>query len=143
MFMTSDLNLVLGKILTINSPYYNNEEFIPEARVLRSLTFFNLCEYQHVEVELLQFEKEIGDMQQELKDFTGRYRSSQGKELADQAYEAYFENSPKNTVLPASMFKTFLRNQDLAAFVRHIDVINTEMEIIDIQKALWRDTLGS
>jgi hypothetical protein len=41
------------------------------------------------------------------------------------------------------MFGRFLRNRDLAALVRHLDIMSAEKETIDDQKALWRDSLGT
>jgi tetratricopeptide (TPR) repeat protein len=41
-FMLSDLNLTLGQLLTVSSPFYGEETFLPEATILRALTFFNL-----------------------------------------------------------------------------------------------------
>jgi len=142
-FMQNDLNMALGQILTIRSPFYSDNYFAPEATVLRALTFFNLCEYSQVEKELLRFEDEIHPITNELKDFTEQYRSSEGKKLADQAYETYFEGSPGASVLPKSMFNTFLQNQSLAGLVRHLDLMDAELELIDSQKAAWKDSVGS
>ncbi len=142
-FMQNDLNLALGQILTIRSPFYNNTYFAPEATVLRALTFFNLCEYDQVERELLTFEDEIRPIYAELKEFTERYRSSEGRKLADQAYEEYFEGSPANSVLPKAMFNTFLQNQSLAGLVRHLDIMAQEEELIAAQKSAWQGSVGS
>jgi tetratricopeptide (TPR) repeat protein len=142
-FLQNELNRTLGQVLTVRSPFYNDEEFIPEATVLRALTFFNLCEYSQVERELLAFESAIRPMHQELKDFVKQYSTKEGKALADQAYESYFEGVRRETVLPKSMFTKFLRNQDLYSLVRHLDMMDEEERNIETQKALWRDTVGS
>lgn len=142
-FMQNQLNKTLGHILTVRSPFYNDDEFLPEATILRALTFFNLCEYAQVERELLAFESAIRPMHQELKDFVKQYSSSEGKKLADQAYEAYFEGVKRESVLPKSMFSTFLRNQDLYSLVRHLQLMDEEERNIEAQKSLWRDTVGS
>ena len=142
-FMQGELNTTLGQVLTVQSPFYGNEEFLPEATILRALTFFNLCEYDQVEYELLRFEAEIKPMNQELKDFIGQYKSKEGRKLADQAYEAYFEGVKKDTVLPKSMFVKFLRNQDLYSLVRHLQIMEEEETKIAAQKTLWRDSVGA
>ncbi len=142
-FMQNDLNMTLGQILTIRSPFYSDRYFAPEATVLRALTFFNLCEYSEVERELLAFEDEVHPIHDELRRFTEQYRSKEGKRLADQAYEAYFEGSPADTVLPQSMFNTFLQNQSLAGLVRHLDMMDAELALIDSQKAAWKDGVGA
>jgi len=142
-FMQNDLNLTLGKLLTTQSPFYGEEEFMPEAKLLRALTFFNLCEYDEVDGLLLEFESEITPMFDELKDFTSQYRGKEKRELHDQAFESYFSNSEKKTSLPPSLFGRFLRNRDLAALVRHLDIMVSEKNEIDDQKSLWRDSLGA
>ena len=126
----------------MNSPFFSEDEYIPEAHVLRSLTFFNLCEYDQVERELLDFEATIRPQHDELKDFVKQYSTKEGRQLADQAYEAYFEGVRKETVLPKSMFTKFLRNQDLRALVNHLQLMDEEERLIEAQKSLWRDSVG-
>ncbi|MEC7241557.1 MAG: hypothetical protein VXW32_09990 [Myxococcota bacterium] len=142
-FMQNDLNLSLGLLLTTQSPFYSEEEFIPEAKLLRALTFFNLCEYDEVSALLLDFETSLTPMYDEIKDFTEQYRGREKRELHDQAFDAYFTSSERRSSLPPSLFGRFLRNRDLAAFVRHLDIMVDEKERIDDQKALWRDSLGA
>lgn len=142
-FMQGELNSSLGHVLTVQSPFYDTEEFIPEATILRALTFFNLCEYKQVEFELIRFENSVRPMYQELIDFIKQYQSKDGRKLADQAFEAYFEGVKKDTVLPKSMFTKFLRNQDLYSLVRHLQVMDEEERKISAQKSLWRDSLGA
>ncbi len=142
-FMQNDLNLTLGLLLTVNSPFYSEGEFLPEADVLRALTFFNLCEYEDVSEQLLSFEGEMGPISDELREFVERYRGQGRRELHDQAYDEYFGERTQASVLPESLFVRFLRNKDLASLVRHIDIMSAEEDLIDEQKALWRDTVGA
>ena len=70
----------LGLLLTVDSPYFVEEEYIPEATILRALTFFHLCEYDDAERVLLQFEGEYQPMRDELKAFLGEYELRGGQE---------------------------------------------------------------
>jgi len=142
-FMQNDLNLSLGLLLTTQSPFYSEEEFMPEAKLLRALTFFNLCEYDQVSAQLLEFESTLIPMFEELKDFTAQYRGRDKREMHDQAFETYFSGSDRKTSLPPSLFGRFLRNRDLAALVRHLDIMSAEKKNIEDQKALWRDSIGA
>lgn len=142
-FMRNDLNLTLGEILTVQSPFYADSEFLPEAAVLRALTFFNLCEYNEVERQLITFEDTYRPMYKEMKEFVQSYASEEGKKLADQAYENYFERFPKNSVLPKSVFTRILRNRDLDGIVRHLEMMDEERALIESQKTRWRDTVGN
>ncbi len=142
-FMRNDLNLTLGQVLTVQSPYFSEDEFMPEATILRALTYFNLCEYNEVERLLIGFEETYRPMYKEMKNFVQSYASREGKKLADQAYDTYFTSYPRESVLPKSVFNKVLRNRDLAALVRHLEQMEGEKVIIDAQKARWRDSLGN
>jgi tetratricopeptide (TPR) repeat protein len=141
-FMRNDLNLTLGQVLTVQSPFYSEDEFVPEATILRALTYFNLCEYNEVERLLIQFEETYRPMYKEMKAFVQSYASREGKKLADQAYDTYFTSFPRESVLPKAVFNKVLRNRDLAALVRHLEMMEGEKALIDAQKARWRDGLG-
>lgn len=143
-FMQNDLNKSLGNLLTVQSPFFSNDEFVPEAVVLRSLTFFYLCEYKEVEKILLDFEEKYRPIQAEMRDFVKSYSSEEGKQLADQAWDAYFgKGSKKETKLPKSVFTRILRSQDLAGVVKRLEMLDQEEALIDQQKTRWRDTLGN
>lgn len=141
-FMRNDLNLALGQVLTVQSPFYQARFFSPESEVLKALTFFNLCEYREVERLLIGFEDQHKPIYKEMKDFVQNYATKEGKELADQAFETYFERWPKNSVLPKNLFSKMLTNRDLAATVHHLELMDAEKVRIDEQKSQWRDSVG-
>jgi hypothetical protein len=140
-FMRSDLNLALGLLLTVESPYFNESEFIPEVTYLRALTFFNLCEYNEVERTLIAFDARYKPMQQEIEAFLNQYKDQ--KDLWDQAYDQYFTNEHDSSVLTTSLFSRVLQNRDLAAMVRHLDLMDQELAFIAEQKVQWKDTVGA
>ena len=141
-FMVQDLNQALGLLLTVNSPYYSTQEFIPEVEILRALTFFNLCEYDEVDRQLADFEDQYAPMVAELEAFLEPYKTKEGRQLADQAFDAYFVKGTKESRLESAMFARILRNRDLASLVRHLDMMDEEVVQVDAQKAAWRDTVG-
>ncbi len=143
-FMQNDLNRTLGQILTVNSPFFSEDEYQPEATILKALTFFNLCEYQNVEDILLNFEGHFGPMRDEMRSFVEGYSTSEGRELADQAWNTYFGRDRKiESTLPKSLFNRALRNKDLGGIVRHLELMDEEIELIDAQKPRWRDSIGT
>lgn len=142
-FMQNDLNLTLGLLLTTRTPFYDDREFLPEATVLRGLTFFSLCEYDEVERLLLDFEDEHQPMKIELRSFLAEYSTDDGRALADQAFEHYFEDPATQTALTEAFFLHLLRNRDIAGIVRHMDMMDSEEVMIDEQKAVWRDSVGA
>lgn len=141
-FMKYDLNSTLGLLLTANSPYFSDQEFNPELTILRALTYWSLCDYNEVERLLIAFEKETIPQANELKAFLEQYKTEQGQQLADKAFDAYFVDGTAQTQLPKALFHRVLRNRDLASLVRHIDMMDEEIEAIDRQKEAWSATLG-
>lgn len=141
-FMQSDLNLTLGQLLTLESPFYKTDEFIPEATILRALTFFNLCEFDDVDRLLTDFDGRYRPMYVEMKDFLKQYSTEEGRKLADQAYDRYFGDRPADSALPKALFAHALRDQELAGIVTHLEIMEREEALIDSQKSQWRDGVG-
>jgi TolA-binding protein len=139
-FLTKDLNLTLGLLLTVDSPYFHDSDFIPEVTYLRALTFFNLCEYNEVERILTGFDAKYKPMQAEVEGFLNQYKDQ--KDIWDQAYDQYFSNPNESSALPPAAFARILRNRDLGAMVRTLDAMDQEEAMINAQKAQWKDTVG-
>ena len=143
-FMVGDLNVTLGKILTVESPFYSDTQFIPEATILKALTYFNLCEYNQVEDIIADFEADYKPMKDEITSFLTDYETREQRKLADQAWNRYFgEDTNGQTVLPQAYFSRVLRNKDLSGIVRHLEIMDNELVKINSQKPQWRDTIGN
>lgn len=141
-YMLSDLNLTLGQLLTVQSPYFSEHEWMPEAAILRALTFFTLCNYRDINKELDDFDARFKPMHVELKDFLKQYSSEEGKKLADQAFDRYFGPKADNTTLPKAFFVKMLRNRELNGIVTHLEVMDREEQLVDAQKTQWKDAVG-
>ncbi len=141
-FMQNNLNEALGHILTTQSPFFSEEDFIPEVQYLKALTFFNLCEYKDVERLLLEFEDNMRPIQSELKEFVKGYASAENRKMADKAWDAYMGGGASGSQLPKSLFTRMLRNRDLAGVVDHMALMDDEIGLIQQQKPQWRDTVG-
>ena len=142
-FMQNNLNHTLGQLLTVRSPFYNDIDYIPEIEYLRALTFFNLCEYKQVEKILLGFEDKTKPVQQELKTFVKGYATKEQLKMAEQAWDTYYGANAVATQIPKPFFSKLLRNEDIAGIVSHLEVIESEIALIDQQKPEWRDTVGA
>ena len=150
-----EYNVTLGKALTIDSPFYAEEEYIPEIQVLKSLTYFQLCEWSRVEKLIRGFQGRYEPIRDELSLFIDDYTAPKykGQEmpqlpidaaLADQAWLFYFgPDRTGTTELPQAFFRRTLRNQELSGLVRHMDLMNQEVNLIDSQKQQWKDALGA
>jgi hypothetical protein len=117
-FMQNDLNVSLGKLLTIQSSFFDNDEFLPEATILQALTYFNLLRVPEVEHELLRFEGQYRPMADELKGFVQRLRARPRQADGRPGLRLLLRRASRvDSVLPKSLFRRALRNQDLAALV--------------------------
>jgi tetratricopeptide (TPR) repeat protein len=141
-FMQNNLNESLGHLLTVNSPFFSEEDFLPEVEYLRALTFFNLCEYKEVDAYLLSFESRMQPIQEELKTYVKGYATKESRRMADKAWDDYFGPRAKQTTIPKSLFTRMLRNQDIRGLVDHMALMDDELDLIDKQKPQWRDTVG-
>jgi TolA-binding protein len=139
-FMMQDLNQTLGLLLTVQSPYFDDEEYLPEVVILRALTYFQLCEYNEVQFVLDGFKARYNPTLNEMERVLDKYRGD-GRKIADQAYRDYF-GAGASTQFPQALFARILRNSDLASLVRHMDMLDEELLQIDDQKAAWKDTVG-
>ncbi len=142
-FLQNELNQTLGLLLTVHSPYYSQDEYLPEATYLRALTYFQLCEFDEAERILLRFEDTYQPMRAEMKAFLSQYNSKEGQKLADQAFEAYFEEDHDESTLSKNLFLRVLRNRELSSLVTHMDMMADEDARIDEQKSAWRDSIGA
>jgi tetratricopeptide (TPR) repeat protein len=143
-FMMGQLNVSLGKILTVESPYFVETDFLPEATILKALTYFNLCEYDLVESIIGGFDANYTPMKNEIGDFLSDYETKEQRKLADQAWNRYFgKKTDGQTLLPQSFFARVLRNKDLDGIATHLEIMNEEINLIDSQKPQWRDTIGN
>lgn len=142
-FWQGDYNETLGLLLTVDSPYYTENEFLPETSYLRALSYWTFCEYSEVERLMKLFKARYQPIRTEMKAFVERYRSDEARQLADRAYDEYFGAQAGASKLPVALFSRILRNRDLSALVRHMDMMDEEVTLIDAQKTSFKDEVGS
>jgi tetratricopeptide (TPR) repeat protein len=141
-FYQGDYNETLGLLLTVESPYYSDYEFQPETAYLRALTYFTFCEYEQVDREILLFKAKYQPIRTEMRTFIDRYKSDEARKQSDRAYDDYFGDGAGQSTLPKALFTKILRNRDLAALVRHMDMMDEELALIDEQKGSFATTVG-
>ena len=141
-FWTGDLNETLGLVLTVDSPYFSDTHFLPDTQYLKALTYFQLCEYADVERVLTLFEAKYIPVRAEMRETIDYFRSEGGQQAFELAYEKYFGDKADASTIPVATFSKILRNRDLAALIKHMDIIDTEIASIDVQTPQWRDTIG-
>jgi hypothetical protein len=71
-YQLGNFSRALGNILTVNSPYFE-EEYYPEASVLRAVIFFKNCRYDEALATIDPFYKEYFDIHKELETVLGSH----------------------------------------------------------------------
>jgi tetratricopeptide (TPR) repeat protein len=126
-YQEGDFTRALGNILTINSPYFE-EEFYPEASVLKAVIFFKNCLYEEALVTIDPFYKEYYEIMKEL--------DSVLKVHTDPAdfYQYLASISRKGTEFPLKIKKIFnaaLADRKLRRLFGFVVNISTEMQQLE------------
>ncbi|MEC7986987.1 MAG: hypothetical protein VX278_17595 [Myxococcota bacterium] len=142
-FMLNNLDITLGKILTVESPYFRDNQFIPESTILKALTYLRFCDFSRVEKIIAQFKGEYEPVHKEIEAVLTEYESPEAQKFSDKVWDRYFgEEDMKDTQLPKAIFNKILSNQELANTADHLSLMREESAKIDVQKPQWRDSLG-
>jgi hypothetical protein len=133
----------LGRLLTLESPFYKENQYIPEAYVLKAITYYSVCDYRRVEKIVNDFDAKFKPMRDEMTQVIDQYSTPEGKKIAYEIWNTYFgEKTDGKTALNKAFFNKILRNQELSGISRHIDIMNNEIVLIDAQKPAWKDEVG-
>jgi TolA-binding protein len=142
-FMLNNLDITLGKILTVESPYFKENQFIPETEILKALTYLRFCDFNRVEDIVLTFRGSYEPVHQELKKILEEYQAKEARSSADRLWDFYFDGEEvRETQLPKALFNRVLNNQDLSNAAYNIKLMREEFERINLQKPQWKDTVG-
>ena len=142
-FWMENLDVTLGKILTVESPYFKDNQFIPETEILKALTYLKFCDFNRVEDIVTNFRAQYDPIHTELKTVLEEYQSKEARAGADQLWDFYFDgDEPRETKLPKALFSRVLNNQDLANAAYNIKLMREEYERINLQRPQWKDTVG-
>ena len=79
-YMIGDYTRALGKIHTIQSPYFPNSYF-PEAEILKAVIYFSNCQYDDADLIVKKFRQKYDPIKAELEKILAKYEG-QGQEEA-------------------------------------------------------------
>ncbi|MBM76630.1 MAG: hypothetical protein CMK59_14585 [Proteobacteria bacterium] len=134
----------LGRLLTLDSPYFSEEQFIPEAEILKAITYYSVCDYSRVDKIVNGFDATYKPMKSEIQAFLEKYNSPEGKKLSADAWLTYFgPNVDTETTLSKSYLNRILRNQELSGIARHLSMMRQEIDRINAQDPRWKDVVGN
>ena len=133
----------LGRLLTLDSPYFSGEQFIPEADILKAITYYSVCDYSRVGKIIEDFESNYMPMKTEIEDQLAKYQTEEYKKLTADVWRHYFATDTKvETSLNKSFFNRLFRNQELSGIARHLDMMEQERVRISEQNPTWIKDVG-
>lgn len=139
-FWLADYNVTLGDIMTIDSPFFAGSLYLPEAQILKALTYFNLCGYDKVGAVVKSFQDYHKPIRDNIRKFLGMYQ--QGLKFGDpgidetlaarQASEAYntlYVSKSRRAALgiPEEILVALQRQREFTNRVHHLEMIKQEI----------------
>ena len=100
-FWRQDLNATLGLLLTVNSPYFAEHEYIPEVRSCAPSPSSTFCEYDDRRAHAASSSRRssTSPCRRARRPSSGQYKTPEGRKLADQAFDAYFAEDHTDSTL--------------------------------------------
>lgn len=139
-FWLGDYNVSLGNIMTIDSPFFEGRVFLPEAQILKALTYFNLCEYDKVGTVVKDFQayhkpirdairKSLAQYQQGLKFGNPDVDATLAGRQAAEAYASLYESRNKRKALgiPEEILSALANQHEFTNRVHHLGMIKKEI----------------
>ena len=129
----------LGHIMTLESPFFADSHWEPEAQLLEGLILYSLCQYDRTWETLDDFDAEFGPLAVELRSFVQPYAD---RDLPpDQAYRRiYGRDSDDAALFPPSIFGDLERDRTFLGPHRSVLWIEAEIEQVRRTKPRWRDS---
>lgn len=135
-FWVQNYNQSLGQILTVYSPFFGDQIFLPDATILEALIYFNLCEYDRVIQLVDHFQDHWKPQRDQLRAFT--------QALAERPADAYRGLSDVvpgvATRLPMSVVQEISYDQELQNIRHHLRMIQNEVNLLAEENVRWRNS---
>ncbi len=127
-FMVGNYARALGNLITVNSPYFE-EEYYPEGYVLRAVIFFMNCLYDEALETVDPFYKEYYDISKELKRVLAKYEDPA-------SFYQYLASLSKSggqqySVKVRKIFNAALADRNLRRLFEYVVAINNEMDRVN------------
>lgn len=127
-FMVGNYARALGNLVTVNSPYFE-EEYYPEGYVLRAVIFFMNCLYDEALETVDPFYKEYYEISKELKRVLAKYEDPA-------SFYQYLASLSKSggqqyTVKVKKIFNAALADRNLRRLFEYAVAINNEMDRVN------------
>src|SRR3569623_39377 len=126
----------LGNIPTLTAPYFENQ-YYPEAVLLRAVIYYKYCLYDQAEEAIQDFNDKYGPLTKNLKDIVAKYDdNAEFYEYVkkDKARKAGLDPQPQRLVMSELNDKTLLKT------FAWVDELNHELDMLQKSDKAWQTT---
>jgi predicted negative regulator of RcsB-dependent stress response len=126
----------LGNIHTLNAPYFENQ-FYPEAVLLRAVIYYKYCLYDQAEEAIADFNEKYGPLTKNLQDIVKKYDdNAEFYEYVKKvkAGKAGLDPQTQRLVMSVLNDKTLLKN------FAWVDELNHELDMLQKSDKAWQTT---
>ncbi|MEC7985063.1 MAG: hypothetical protein VX278_07860, partial [Myxococcota bacterium] len=141
-FMLGETKQTLKNIKKLESSYKKTKYFLPEADILKTLTYMRTCQYSKAEQTRDAFIQQYRPTLDEMKTILSQYQSKEAQRDADQLWTKYLAPDSDSS-LPVSLLQRVRFNKALNDTLLGIEQIQAEKKNIQKQKMRWREVLAS
>ena len=135
-FMKTLNSKALGNIHTLNAPYFENQ-YYPEAVLLRAVIYFKYCLYDQADEAIQDFNDKYGPLTKNLKDIVAKYDdNAEFYEYVKKvkANKAGLDEKTQRLVMSVLNDKTLLKS------FAWVDELNHELDMLTKSDKAWQTT---
>src|SRR5258705_11235388 len=126
----------LGNIPTLNAPYFENQ-FYPEAVLLRAVIYFKYCLYDQAEEAIADFNDKFGPLAKNLKEIVAKYDdNAEFYEYVRKVKAGKAGLDPQTQRLVMSV----LNDKTLLKTLAWVDELTHELEMLQRSDKAWQTT---
>jgi len=129
----------LGNIHTLNAPYFENN-FYPEAILLRAVIYFKYCLYDQAEEAIFDFNEKYGPLTKNLKDLVAKYDDNA------EFYEKFAKpvragkEEPRLDPITRRLVMSVLNDKTLLKNFAWVDELSRELAAYQKSDSAWQKT---
>jgi hypothetical protein len=126
----------LGNIHTLNAPYFENQ-FYPEAVLLRAVIYYNYCLFDQAEEAIADFNDKYGPLQKNLTDIVKKYEDNA-------EFFTYIQNVRKGKAgldpQTQRLVMSVLNDKTLLKTFAWVDELDHELQMLQKSDKAWQTT---
>lgn len=132
-FRLGEYEKALGNLITIQSPFFENE-YYPETHILKAITFFENCRYPEAKTFLDEYDRQYGAVMKELERIIGETQKPEDLYAQLSTLEEQLKSNAgddaRSTEITAQLVRLALSDKRISAYRAAIVETEAETEIL-------------